>query len=204
MKKSLIVVIFLLGLGAAALVFLRHSHSSDGREAETDATLHKATSAEKGGGTRPMTIAYSDQRVLLNPRLIQEVTENSEEPRDARPLDAEARAPSYQHLAVTGPRDEKHEQEVLSKLRDAFSGRVGFSVGEVACNAEFCRAEVVGSAGGDFRADIKQATKTVMGSVAPRGLKYCLGVKDGTSTKTSCHFGRDDSWTAPNPAELQR
>jgi hypothetical protein len=44
----------------------------------------------------------------------------------------------------------------------------------------------------------------VMGSVAPKGLKYCLGARDEASTRTSCYFGRDDSWTAPPSGEVQR
>jgi hypothetical protein len=184
-KKSLIWVIFLLGLGALAFVVLRNSHSSDGSEAGEEASLDELISAKKRIGTWPTTTAHSGQRVQFSPRFLREV--------------AEASDPSHQQLAVAGPRDEKHEQELQSKLRDAFSGRAGVSVGEVACNAEFCRAEVYGSA----ETDIKQDAVTLMGAVDPKGLRYCLRAEKEISTGIGCYFGRNDSWIGPDPAKIQ-
>jgi hypothetical protein len=187
MKKSLILVLVLLGLGATFFVVLHNSrshHSFDGSEAETEATLHKTPFAKKGIGTQPTTSANPAQRVQLNLQVIQEAAENSEEPRDAGPAAAPARDPAYDQLLATGPRDAKREQEVLSKLRDAFSDRPGVSVAEVACNADFCRAEVLGSA----EADVIQDAKTLMMAVAAKNLK-CLNAKDETSTKMGCYFG---------------
>jgi hypothetical protein len=77
--------------------------------------------------------------------------------------------------------------------------RPGVSVAEVACNAEFCRAEVLGSA----QADVIQDANTLMMSVAAKNLK-CLNAKDETSTTMGCYFGWDGSWTGLRPEELQR
>ncbi|MBN1612631.1 MAG: hypothetical protein JW940_38735, partial [Polyangiaceae bacterium] len=91
------------------------------------------------------------------------------------------------------------------------------SLGEVACNAEFCRAEIYGSVKEDLqkgngsveqdvagddgsveRDEQRKNGKTLMVAVEAKGLRFCMFDRDATHTKAGCYFGRDESWTAPS------
>ena len=197
MRKAFVAACFLLGLAALVFVILRNSRIFYRGGANAEGTHSETASGRKGMGTRANATAGRNTRVSLNLETLRQAAEDSEKGNSASSTPA-ARDQDYERLLAEKPRDQKYEAEILSRLLDAFSDRQDVSVGEVACNADFCRAEIAGSPEADL---LKQHGKTLLRAVNPVGSLFFLSDKDETSTRASCYFARDAYWTAPDFAQ---
>jgi len=111
------------------------------------------------------------------------------------PLNAKARDPHYDRILDEGPRDLERQAQLLSTLRVFFADKSDASVGEVACNTDFCRAELLAAGDVDLLRKYGDAFVSVL---APKGSALLLTDHLGRDNpKLTCYFGRDASWRSP-------
>jgi hypothetical protein len=140
--------------------------------------------------------ARSNGGVRLSPRLLQQDSQRSRRESWKLPLTARARDPHYERLLDEKPRDQAKEAQVLSALGQFLADKSDAAAGDVACNADFCRAELLATGEVDLLRKYGDAFVSILD---PKGSVLVLtDHANPDNPKVSCYFGRDASWRKPD------
>ena len=107
-----------------------------------------------------------------------------------------AQDPYYEMLFVKKPRDSAKEGQLLSTLVQLFEDKPDATVGGIACNADFCRVELLGTGQVDL---LGKYGKLFVSALDPKGFSFVMSDNnDPENPKVSLYFGRTASWTVPD------
>lgn len=158
--------------------------------AAQDESSAQQTSASAEQRRKPAMGRPTRAAPTLRPELLQQAADGVDRAAHAQPAQGWARNSDYERLLTSQSRDQVYEGKLYTKLLETFSMHSNVSIGDVACSAQFCRAEVAGI-GPDF---LKEEASLFVESLEPKGMNYVLADVGETSTKLLCYFGRDESW----------
>jgi|KBSMisStaDraftv2_1062788.scaffolds.fasta_scaffold194456_3 hypothetical protein len=206
MKKSMLAVAVLM----AALVFAIFAFRRErGQVVDVPEAERTPIGAPTGHEVAPTPRAASQRRavrqeprVTFNPEMFGPRSTPADEVA-ASPSWERGRDPSYDRLLLRQGRDQAKEQQLQTKLLAVFGDRPDTLVGSTECSSQFCRVELRGIGKVDIR-DIRDHWQSeVISAVEPKGLTmFLVDDDDEGNTIMSCYFGRDESWTVPDPRAL--
>ncbi len=85
---------------------------------------------------------------------------------------------------------------MLTALGQFLADKSDATAGEVACNADFCRAELLATGEVDL---LRKYGDAFVAILEPKGSALVLtDHAKPDNPKVSCYFGRDPSWRAPD------
>jgi hypothetical protein len=198
MKKLLIAAAVLMALVIGALLASRDKQPVVADFGITEEGSSSATGGSAGTPTEQSPAGHNS-RITLSRELLESAANAPNEAQKASAWAARARDRYYEKLLVK-KRDQAKEEELLSRLLELFSDKVDASVGEIACNDEFCRAELLGSGQFDL---MKRYGRTFAEALDAKGFRFFLTDRyDPENPKVSFYFGRNSSWTVPDFSKL--
>jgi hypothetical protein len=201
MKKLLLIIATLLVVAIGGLFAARQKEAAtDGRAVEgqgrPDGTVERQAVLPLEAWRSP-----TNNRVALSGDLLRLEGEPLLQESWRSAAATRARDLHYERLLAGTPRDRAKEEQVLSTLREFVADKPDASVGEIACNADLCRAELLGVGQVNL---LRRYGDAFVASLDPKGLTVILSDRaDPQSPKVSCYFAREASWKPPeSTAEL--
>lgn len=192
MKARAVLAGILLCVAGASLIWRRSTALGNG-----PATVQEENPADsvKQDPVYQATRAFPEGGVRLSRALLERESQRFRRDLWKIPLAARARDPHYERLLDDGPRDLERQAQVLSTLREFLADKPNAAAGEVACNADFCRAELLATGEVDLLASYGDA---FVSALATKGSALVLTDHSGRDNpKLTCYFGRDASWRSP-------